>query len=285
MHCITRVIKYQGDPWFTLTPLGDIHDGTIHCDRNLFLKDLQTVIDDPYGLTIGMGDHHECIIPTDPRFSADEVDPYYLQNGRLATLAVEQKNRFVDTMLPVAEKCIGLLTGNHEHQIKQRHYIDLTDEACKDLSGGERNNKIRAVPFLGDASLIRLVFQRVDDNGNQLRSHNVIIYAEHGAGGGGKTGGKVNSLEDKMRDFDADIYLRGHVHTKLTTKHPRLTITRQGKPSLQAKTRICGLTGTYYRTYQQDHSSYGQRKSYSPTELGCIKIRIRPNTGEMEAVS
>jgi predicted phosphodiesterase len=288
-------VQYVGDPTFTLYPLGDIHIGTIHCDMSRLRTDVEKIKNDPYGLWIGMGDYCECITLDDSkRFCASEIHKDFI--NKLDTIAVAQNEAFIDEVWDIRDKSLGLLSGNHEGNNKKRHFVDIVGNACQrmtysDASDAPQNyvtvfgNNEPKMPYLGDTAMVRLVFERVDDDGKHERSHNVVIYAEHGHGGGRKTGGKINSLEDMMGPFDADIYLRGHVHTKLVTKHPRLSIAASGSAKLQSKTRVCGLTGCYYKTYQQDTSSYGERNGYSPTELGGIAIRIRPGTGEMETVN
>lgn len=273
MHLATVVIPYTGDQTFTLRPLGDVHLGTAHCDRKHFKRDIDSIAADPNALWIGMGDYCECITPTDPRFVAAEVDPDFLP--RLGTIAVAQRDTFLEYVEPIKAKCIGLLEGNHEAQIRFRHYLDLTLDMCRELG----------CDYLGDTAFVRLNFCRTDDDGRQLRSNVVVVYAEHGAGGGRYTGGKLNALEHMMRDFEAAIYLRGHVHTKGGVKEPRISVPVKGKAVLIAKTRIAALTGCYYRTYAANQSSYGQRKSYPPTELGSVAIRIHPRTGDMELVN
>jgi len=273
MHLETKVIEHSGNCTYTLIPIGDIHLGTVHCDRAHLERDIKRIADDPYALWIGMGDMCECITATDPRFMASEVDPQLLPH--LGTIAKSQFELIYDYFRPIKDKCIGLLEGNHEFQIKARHYLDLTLDAARELG----------VPYLGDTAFIRLVFRKVGEDKTRQRSMSKVIYAEHGTGGGRYTGGKLNALEHMMRDFDADIYLRGHVHTKGGVKEPRLSMPDHGKSQLVARTRIAALTGCYYRTYSQGSSSYGQRQSYPPTELGSVSIRINTKTGDMELVN
>jgi hypothetical protein len=174
----------------------------------------------------------------------------------------------------IADKCLGLIEGNHEYENRRRHYVDIVRDACRELHA----------PYLGHSALVRVVFHRKDENDAHVCSDNWIIYAEHGAGGGRLPGAKLNGLKAKVSDVQADVYLRGHVHEKAALKTPVLSMTLRGKPKLTARTRVLALTGCYYRTYEQDTSSYGEIKSFPPTELGGVRIRIRPMTGEVETV-
>ena len=272
MQLYSKEITYRGDPVFTLTPLGDIHVGTIHCDRKLFRRDVEEIRVNPLGLWIGIGDYCESIVMSDPRFSVEEIDPEFIPY--LGSLAVAQRDAFIADVMPIKDKCIGLLEGNHEFQNRARHYVDIVRDACRALE----------TEYLSDAAMVRLIFRLVDDDGKHVRSHTVKIFACHGHGGGRKTGGKVNKVEDLMDAFDADIYLMGHVHTKLTVKRPRLSVPSKGSMKLITRPRIGALTGSYYKTFEVGASSYGQRQVYNPLELGCVSIKIRPTTGEMETV-
>jgi hypothetical protein len=270
LNLITKEITYKGDQTFTLYPLGDIHLGTIHCDRNHFKQTIDRIAADPNALVVGMGDYCECIVLSDPRFEPSEISPEF--QGRLGDIAVAQGEQFIADILPIKDKIIGMIDGNHEFELKRRHYYDLTLSACRTLG----------VPYLSDTAMIRLVFRRESDTSKHVESHNVFIYAEHGAGGGGKSGGKVNSLCDLMAHFEADLYLRGHVHDKIVVPKPMLRMTGQGKAKLIQKKRFGVLTGCFYKSYEEGSSSYGQRKGYAPNEIGCPAIRIRPYTMDMQ---
>jgi predicted phosphodiesterase len=272
MYLYSKEIRYQGDPWIPIYPLGDIHEGTIHCDRKLFRRDVGKIDVDPLALWLGIGDYCESIVMSDPRFAVEEIDPEFIPH--LGRLACAQRDAFIRDVMPIKDKCIGLLEGNHEFENRKRHYVDIVRDACRELE----------TEYLSDAAMIRLIFRRVDEEGNHVRSNTIKIFACHGHGGGRKTGGKVNKVEDLMDSFDADIYLMGHVHTKLTVKRPRLLVPNCGKMKLIAKPRIGALTGSYYRTYEECSSSYGQRQVYAPLELGGVCIKIRPMTGEIETV-
>ena len=252
-----------------LYPLGDIHFGTRHCDVNLLNKTIAKIRDNPNAYWIGMGDYCEMITLSDPRFVASEILPDLYPS--LGTLAVAQRDAIIELLKPIADKCLGLLEGNHEYEIKNRHYVDIVRDMARELR----------VCYLGNAAMIRLVVYR--EPGNQTSTF--YVYAEHGSGGGKKPGGKINALEDMMSNFDADIYLRGHVHTKLSSKRPMLKLSSKGKLKLMTATRVCVLTGCYYRSYEVGTSSYAERRGFPPTELGTPAVLITPTTREIEVTT
>jgi len=263
LELVQRIVEYEGDQTFTPYFIGDTHIGTIHHDRKLWLRDIQRIADDPRALWVGMGDAVEAITLTDPRFSAKEIDEPF--RDRLDDLPYAQLEQFIEDVAPIADKCLGLHEGNHETEYQRRHYGKLTLKACEGLG----------MPFLSDTAMTRLVFRYVS-KGERQATYVLTIYSEHGTGGGRKKGAKVNALEDLSAGFAADVYARGHVHTKLIWEGARLSIPAKGALVLRNDTPLFILTGSYYRSYEVGSTSYGQRASYPPTVLGCERIFVQP---------
>lgn len=295
MEIIDRVVEYTGDPVFTLWHLTDQHIGTVHHDRKLWLEHVEAVRQNPYAVWICGGDGIEAITHKDKRHAPEEIDPAFGNiTGRLIDA---QRDRFTEDLRPIASKGIGIHMGNHEATPGGDGDRNIVRDVCIELENEVRNQRgeklfgkcdkkevLRYVPYLSDTAFIRLTFRKMDDDGNRLRSCTKIIYSEHGACNATTESGVLTYLNNLMREFEADIYLTGHCHKNVRTSHPKLSIPRSSG-SLIAMKRLAQSSAGFYRTYIAGHSSYGQRKSYSPTELGCIKIRIRPNTGEMEVVA
>jgi hypothetical protein len=264
MELCERVVNYTGMDIFTLYLTGDTHYGTIHHDRKRWLNDVDTIKNDPHALWLHVGDAVEAIVLTDPRFKGSEIAPEF--RDRLDDLPHAQIEQFCRDAEPIRDKCIGLLEGNHENEYTRRHYGRLTEKAAEWLG----------VPFLSDTCLIRLMFRHTSTEGERNRTFVTTIYAEHGSGGGRKKGAKVNNLEDLSAFFDADIYARGHVHTKMIWEGCRLGIPHKGALKLLDKTPLFALTGSYYRGYEVGSTSYAQQKGLPPSALGCERVLIQP---------
>jgi len=272
MKLVSREVRLTGNPAFTIYPIGDVHLGTIHCDKSTLFRDIAAIEADPNALWIGMGDYCECIVLSDPRFCAAEIDPEF--RDKLDTLAVAQRDAFIKAVRPIAGKCLGLIDGNHELELKRRHYLDLTLDACRELG----------VEYLSDTAFVRIIFHRQDEEGGVMRTTNLLIYAEHGSGGGRKGGASVNRMEDLMGYFGADMYLSGHNHKRLVVPKVGLSVPRRGAMRLLETVGLGVYTGSYYRTYEEGTSSYGQRKSLSPTSLGCVPVRVDTRTMKLTAL-
>jgi len=103
-----------------------------------------------------------------------------------------QEEKYCQIYRPIAKKCIGLVSGNHEDSIKKHSHINVHKNICDALS----------VPNLGSSAFIRLRFERENTGHRQ----NFDIYVAHGAGWAITKGAKLNRLERVMDNFEADIY-------------------------------------------------------------------------------
>jgi hypothetical protein len=261
---------------FDLYPIGDIHLGAAACDLGHFRRTVAQVAADPYARWIGMGDYGDFILPEDPRWKMSVLDWKRLgyRKGRpdLRNLAQEYRDMIRAELEPIKAKCIGLLDGNHDDYMKDKYHLDVVGELC-DWTGA---------PYLGYTALIR-VEVLVDGGGGKVRVWPFTIFAEHGSTGGGTDGNAVNSLQKRGAEFDADVYLKGHVHKRSTG--PRKTVLAWGKKKIAVRDKVFVLTGTYLKGYSEYETTYGERKGYPPNEIGGTVVRVtvkpRSNTGEL----
>lgn len=247
-----------------LIPLGDVHYGTKHFDREKFTDTCNWLTKDQNAYVLCMGDMAEFISHTDKRFDPQNIDQSLLNN--LDNLAETQANYIIKHLRPFSHRIIGMLTGNHEDTIRHHHQFDIQHYMCKELNA----------PNLSYTAIIRLQFFR---NGSPTANREVLIYASHGFGGSVSETSAIGRLITMTKDFDADIYLMGHVHKKVAYTKQRLHLVGRGSElSLVPKKRIYGLTGTFLRTYTPNtgSSSYAEKRGYSPTATGTLRIEIEP---------
>ena len=264
------VIDYQGKgTWISLVPVGDIHLGDKNCDVKYFEKLVDWVLEDDKRYVIGMGDYGNYIVPSDAsRYDSTVVDIKYASPE-------EQFKKILKTFQPLAEKnkIIGFHTGNHEEEMRKRHYFDFTRNMCHTLK----------VPYLGWNAITSLSFNRLSSTGGKCNSNNLILYSTHGFGSGFRRGSKVNKLEDLASFVDADIYLMGHNHDIFSTRTIQLRLSK-GKKSpgkIIERKRVFACTGTMLRGYAAGVTSYIERKGYQPHKIGVIKVKIKPYTKDI----
>jgi hypothetical protein len=264
------VIPYkQSNPIFRLYCLGDIHAGTIHCLEKDIKEKVKEITQTDNAYVVGMGDYAEFITPSDKRFDPSQnsiagwVEP--------DNLAECQTNWIVDLFKPIKSKCLGLLYGNHEESIRTHNHDNVAKNICGRLE----------VDNLGYSCFLRIYFNRE----NSTESHMITGALTHGASGAITPGAKRNILRRFMHSFDANFYAYAHMHDIVTDSRPYLTTQgRMNKSQIKDIESIGAVTGSWFRTYTKGIvASYGERKVYPPTTLGCIYFEINAVTGEIDA--
>ncbi len=211
-----------------------------------------------------MGDYAECITPRDKRWEPSlKTIPDWLEQDNIEH---DLRKRVVDLFAPIKDKCIGLLYGNHEDSFRINNHDNIHRNICEDLG----------VDSLGYSCFIHLRFKRKNSN----ESHVVKMAVTHGTGGARTPGGKLNYIKRFMDDFDAQLYAYAHVHD-IHIYSPNTLGTTEGM-RIKAKGKVGALTGCWFKTYTQGEiASYGEKKVYSPSRIGCPRFYINPNKGEL----
>jgi hypothetical protein len=259
-----------------LYPLGDIHLGAAACDIEDFRRTVKRIKDDPAALWLGMGDYGDLIMPSDPRwaFSGHDWRRLGFLNGKpgISNLGIEHRDLIERELAPIADKCLGLLYGNHEHAFSRYYFIDVARYLAERFS----------VPMLGYTALVRLEVELSRGPKAHHETWPVTIFAEHGATGGGTDGNAINSLQKRALEFGADVYLKGHVHKYGITQRTELC---WGPKEMATRDRIFMLTGTYLKGYSEFEVTYGERKGFSPSELGGGVVILDAKNRRIHAVS
>lgn len=277
MELARRRVKASADGHpLHLYPLGDVHLGAAACDIELFRRTVSMIARDPHARWLAMGDMGDLVMPSDPRWSMDNHDWKRLGfvRGRpsVSDLASEHRDLITRELDPIAEKCEGVILGNHEYMFSRHYFIDIARYLADRFK----------VPMLGYTALLRYEIEIKRGAKAHHETWPITILAEHGAAGGGTDGNAVNSLQKRGLEFHADVYLRGHVH--------KLGITQRtehcwGPKGMVPRDRIFMLTGTYLKGYSEGEVTYGERKGYAPNELGGGVVILDPRTRRLHAVT
>ena len=266
---------------FRLWNISDIHWMAKACAESELRKDMKEIEDDPHSFWVGGGDYCDFIGYRDKRFDPDAVAEWVKIKdlGDLGKKGMEQIYRL---FRPVKHKCLGLLLGNHELK-----YELATDQEslhgwlCTELG----------VPNLGYSCLFDIVFARTPHiKAPQLRKEPPVsgqyassifrVFMHHGAGYAATPGGKLNRLIQFMNNWQADIYMCGHVHDQVARKEPVLGANSDCTKIVERQ-RLGMVSGSYLKTYHQGSISYGEMKGYRPTSLGAAVAKITPETRNM----
>ena len=190
-------------------------------------------------------------------------------DGMLRT-AVE---RLAKLMKPSRGRWLGMLEGHHYHQFQDGTTTD--QYLCQLLDA----------PFLGTSTLMTVRLGRPSGGSDGC---DVIIFAHHGCGSGGrKQGSHLHKLEDLLGWIEADIYLMGHTHAKVTSPVDRLYRTHGGY--LYHRTKILARTGGFLRGYVAHEATertsttvpadtlrggYVEQAALAPSALGGIVLSL-----------
>lgn len=248
---------------YHLYPLCDIHCGVVFTAEDAIKRKVKEIQEDPFALWIGLGDYAECITPSDPRWDIGIIrDKDHGGWVDLNNVAESQRRWVVKLFDPIKDKCLGLATGNHEDNIRRRNNQDIHLDICRDLG----------VEPLTYSGFYHLIFERRNSDESNL----IKLYYHHGAGGAQTEGGKMNRLVRFMTANRANIYLIGHIHDIATKSLPELSSTNQLKVVNQ--TRVGAIGGSWFKAYDvNEYPSYAERFGYSPFNVGCPRITIKPH--------
>lgn len=246
----------------TVIPIGDIQwNGSTN---HTALSTLQETIrrgceDDAY--FIGMGDYIDAYSPSNRQ---------RLRGAALYDTAEEvidqASQQLVDSLYnqalkPSKGRWLGLLEGHHFTEFS---HGQTSDQYLAKLLGA---------PFLGTTALIRLVLSH---NANKS---SVVLWAHHGAGGGGKVGTPLSKLENLAPYWGGvDVFLIGH-----STKGPAAPIDRihpvwhgAGGPRLEHRKVLLVSTGGFSKSYGlQTRGDYPEQRLLNPSQIGVPIIRVR----------
>lgn len=254
-------LKGRGDE-FSIIPLYDIHYGNTLCDVEALKRAVEKIRTTPNCYWFGGGDMTDCINLSDPRFDPRSViiDPKALDN-----LVYHQVNELANILLPIKDRAMFLLEGNHEEKIKKRYHMNPIE-----IIGG-----MLKVPAFGYSAYGNIKVSR-----NKGHAKIIKMFAGHGWGSGRKIGGKINRLIEMGEFITADIIYGGHSHGLITDVAPIFDITNGDEVQLRAEPKFVALGGTFLKTYdtRNNHSSYGEVAGYKPTPIGTVETIVKPFT-------
>lgn len=116
----------------------------------------------------------------------------------------ESMQMFCDLFSDIADRCLGVVSGNHDRRVYKEVGVDPVKWAC---------NKI-GVPYYGcEGNVVVALGNHRPDRTDRRRAVHYSLFLTHGVGGGRGMGGKANALKRLNEIVVADIYCQGHTHT------------------------------------------------------------------------
>jgi len=267
LEIIEKKIGYTRPDKFYLYPLGDLHTGVIHFHEDLLKEKVKEIASLKNAYWIGMGDYADLITPSDfTRWEGKILAPW--MKGEEDNIGSAQLEKVDELLSPIWNKCLGLIIGNHDDNIRKYHHFDFIKELLKRANYKRKE----AIPCAGISCFLILKFNR---SGGSAK--NIIIHARHGEGAARTSGARalaVLRLSQSM--VNAHITLMGHLHGQESPDIPQRLLYRRGK--IKSFETIATMTGAWLRAYMANvPASYLERWGSPPSKLGCPRIIIEPD--------
>lgn len=246
---------------FRLWLVSDAHLGNCHTREDEIKGVVERIAGDDMARWLDAGDKIECITHTDRRFEPEDLADW-IPARDLNRLPELQVRRYTQHFAPIADKCLGLIEGNHEETVREKHQYPVHGAICERL--GVRDLGYSAV-------WLRLRFKRAT-GGRDCRVLNVV--ATHGSGSSRTTSGKALRLERALHVYAADLVFLAHLHTRQRVAAMDWIETR-GRVIPRKRIAVCG--GTFLET-----ASYAIKRGYPPSEVGAVCVEYWPQEHHLE---
>jgi hypothetical protein len=256
MKVIQKELKISGKKPVTIVPLSDLHIGNIGCDVDK-LKSTIKWIKDNDAYTILFGDLIDAITQKDPRHESDSIHPDFYD--KLDNLPHEQTLVAEELLMPIKDRIIATMGGNHETAVKKHFSYDSPRVFARAIDA----------PLMPDPSVVRLRLRR-----SRTSTFSYDIWCSHGLalGNGRMVGSKVNNIMKIAGGFHADAYMAGHTHNLFTLTDKYMFVNRAG--NMESRKRIYINTGSFQKTHDipEDVDTWASRSGFLPTRevLKCM---------------
>ena len=258
---------------FNLYPIGDIHIGAAACDEERLKRLVNRVKEDKDAIWLGMGDYCDFINRGDRRYDPQTTADWLRDEHDMAK---EQIAYLTEILSPIAHKCIGLIEGNHEREIKIKWERDVQYEIVQKIKDHGKINPDWYMD-LGYYSWINFKTYFTKPGEKKGRATRLVLNVHHGFTGGRLAGAKALNLQRWLWIHDADLVLFGHSHSGVAQPEIVQSINAAGK--FIEKVRKGTHTGTFLKNENVDGAStYSERKGYFPVPLGGCMVQLRPQS-------
>ena len=251
----------NGERWILVT--ADHHVDNVKCRRDIIKRHMDEARERNAPVFL-FGDTF-CAMQGkwDRRADQNQLRPEHRGNNYLDLLKKEVAE-FYD---PYADQIALITQGNHETSILDRHQTDLT--AC--LVDRLRNDGERQVCLGGYQGWVEFAMARKGGN-----HYTKTLCYHHGYGGGGAvTRGMIDN--SRTRDqYDADIFVSGHVHWKNADLNVVTSLGRAGK--IHKKQQLFLRCGSYKD--EDDGWHVAQGRASRPLGGWWIKLTLRRQGAE-----
>lgn len=227
-----------------LVPISDLHVGDPLFDEQKFMRLADWIAQTPNAWVVLLGD----LMNTALKSSKSDI---YQER-----LNPQQQLRYAKKLLlPIKDRILAAVEGNHEQRIMREDGIDTTELLADELG----------VFYSPHSVLLKITLGAGSKNG---KPQCYTVYATHGVGSGRTVGAKANSLR-RLRDIVlADIYITGHIHWMTAFQETYyVPDTRNNKIT---ETKLTFVSSSSFLKW----GGYAEEKLLVPSKLGVPRIRL-----------
>lgn len=230
----------------TIVPIADVHLGDELCNLKLLKEVLERIKSEPNTYTIINGDLCNMALKNSKSdVYSDSLSP------------MQQVIKTVDLLEPIKDKILIIGTGNHEDRTQKETNIDVTRLIARELGIEER--------YANGWWYLYLTF----GEDNKKRPVTYGITGIHGYGGGRKSGGKINRLEDMSQVVLADLYIMSHTHKPISTKNCIYIPYYQSK-SLMKQEMYYLMTNSFL----ESDGGYAEKMGFPPSNTSTTEAKL-----------
>lgn len=262
--------------------LTDTHIGAKACDEKLLKRDIETIANDPLALWGHGGDVIEAICQVgDRRYKPATLAKWALGINDVMGAQVDYA---LELFKPIADKCLYLVSGNHEWAADTFYARNVYWEWVKGMAAaaGKKPEELA----LGAQGFVRMSFRRHtgDTSGS---GWGLTLYSHHGYGGGRLPGGHALALGRVLGDYECDLAFMGHRHVRMILDK---VVTAPTSRFVRHKLRVAAFVPSYLNTLitpgseRQPIDTYPELMGLPPTHVGTIPTLIYPNEKRFELV-
>lgn len=230
----------------TIIPIADAHIGDKNSNEKLLKETIERIKTEENTYTILNGDLCNMALKDS---KSDVYEESLSPMGQIL--------KVVELLSEIKDKILVITTGNHEDRTLRETNIDVTRLIARELGIEDR--------YADGWWYLYLTF----GNDTKGRAITYGITGVHGYGGGRKSGGKINRLEEMSQTVIANLYLMSHTHKPISTKACIYI------PYYQAKSLI--KEEMYYlmtNSFLESDGGYAEKMGFPPTNTSITEAQL-----------
>lgn len=230
----------------TIIPIADVHIGDKLSNLKLLKEVLERIKKEEHTYTIINGDLCNMALKNSKSdVYSDNLSP------------MEQVLKATDLLEGIKNKILVISSGNHEDRTQKETNIDVTRLIARQLGIEDR--------YANGWWYLYLTFGQ----DKKKRPITYGITGIHGYGGGRKSGGKINKLEDMSQVVIADMYLMSHTHKPISTKNCIYMPYYQSK-ALSKQEMYYLMTNSFL----ESDGGYAEKMGFSPSNTSITEAKL-----------